>query len=132
MPIIAGRYLSERDNENSVKAVVINQSAARQIWPGDDPIGKLVQMDSDQSTWLQIVGVVPDLKAGNPESISVQLYLSMLQYPTAAMTVVARTNLDSRSSLYAAKTSVLMVDIDQPISMPSTMEEIIDSSISGT
>lgn len=132
MPIIAGRGLNERDNETSFKAVVISQSIAHQIWPGEDPVGKLIQIDSDQTTWQQIVGVVPDLKSGNPGALSAQLYLSALQYPNSAMTIIARTTLDAHSALYAAKTAVLTTDIEQPISMPTTMEEIIDNSISET
>src|SRR5207237_9750489 len=97
--LIAGRYLNERDNENSAKAVVISQSAAKEIWPGEDPIGKLIQLDSDRGTWPQVVGVVPDLKTGNPEAIALQLYFRMLQHPVRAMTVVVRPNLDPRSSL---------------------------------
>src|SRR5205085_7767865 len=129
MPLIAGRYLAERDRENIVKAVVISQSTARQIWPGEDPVGKQIRIDSDQTNWQEVVGVVSDLKGGNPETISLQLYFSVLQYPVPAMTVVARTNLDARSALYAAKTAVLTVDMGQPVSVPATMDEIIDNSI---
>src|SRR5947209_3133885 len=132
MSLISGRYLNEQDNENSVKAVLISQSTARQVFPGDDPIGKFIKIDSDQSTWQQIVGVVPDMKTGSHEAVSYQLYLSMLQYPSSSMTLIARTNLDPRSALYAGKTAVLTADIDQPIATPATMDEIIDSSISGT
>lgn len=133
IPLIQGRYLTEQDRDTSEKAVIVSQSLAHQIWPGEDPLGKFISYNGDQNEWQQVVGVVGDLKAGNPDMPpSLQIYLSMYQYPTSQMTLVARTDLDARSAVYAAKTAVLTADIEQPLANPATMNDIIDNSISGT
>lgn len=133
IPLISGRFLNEQDRSTSAKVVVINQTAAKQVWPGEDPIGKFISINLDPNDWQQVVGVVGDIKGGNPDAATpMQIYISAYQYPVPQMTVVARTHLDARSAIYAAKTAVLSADMDQPIANPATMEEMIDNSISGT
>ena len=48
IPLIKGRYLSERDSGGSPWVVVINETMARRFWPNEDPIGKQIHMQIDR------------------------------------------------------------------------------------
>ncbi|MBU2181338.1 MAG: ABC transporter permease [Gammaproteobacteria bacterium] len=61
--LVAGRGFNQTDNGAAHQPVVIDQRMAEQLFPGEDPIGKLLQEDSSTSmTSFQIVGVVEALR----------------------------------------------------------------------
>jgi putative ABC transport system permease protein len=62
--IIRGREFTERDTRDSVPVAIINDTMARRLWPGDDPIGKrvIVAIVADDQP-REIVGVVGDTLA---------------------------------------------------------------------
>lgn len=133
LPLISGRLLNEHDRENSPHVVVVSQTTANQIWPGEDAVGKQVSIDSNPNDWQQVVGVVGDLKGTTPDvAPPLQLYIPMYQYPAASMTIVARITTDVRTSIDSAKAAVLSMDPDLPVANAASMEEILDNSISGT
>jgi putative ABC transport system permease protein len=78
IPLIKGRYFTERDQRGGVGAAIINETLARLYFPNEDPIGKYIsniganQNDGDPKRW-EIVGVIGDVrhsnltKAPNPE-----------------------------------------------------------------
>jgi putative ABC transport system permease protein len=133
LPLVAGRFLNERDRDNTTKVAVVSQTTAKQIWPGEDAVGKLVSIDADSNQWQQVVGVVGDIKGTNPEAAQrMQIYIPMLQSPSASMTVIARTTMDVRSAIDSSKATVLSMDPDQPLANVATMDEILENSLSGT
>src|SRR6266478_3063179 len=63
--LIRGRGVSEADNVTAPGVVVINERAAKEFWPGEDPIGGRISFDDDKAntaTWLTIIGVAKDAK----------------------------------------------------------------------
>lgn len=59
VPLIRGRFFDSRDRGNAPLAAIINQKAAQDFWPNQNPIGKrlkLGRMDSS-NPWMQVVGV---------------------------------------------------------------------------
>jgi putative ABC transport system permease protein len=58
-PILKGRGLRPSDVEGSIPVVVVSQSTANRLWPGEDPIGKrlLIAADAPQ---VQVIGVAKD------------------------------------------------------------------------
>ncbi|MEM6795619.1 MAG: ABC transporter permease [Acidobacteriota bacterium] len=70
IPLKAGRFFDARDQADSAHVALVSESLARDTWPGENPIGKLVQfgnMDGDLRP-LSIVGVVGDVRARSLES----------------------------------------------------------------
>ena len=70
IPLVSGRYFSERDTKDAPRALLINQTMARRYWPNEDPVGKRIDFFDDkpkESDWFRIVGVVGDVK-DTPES----------------------------------------------------------------
>jgi predicted permease len=60
IPVLAGRAFNRQDNTVDFGNMVISQSAARVLWPGQDPIGRRLKAASD-SVWSTVVGVVHDV-----------------------------------------------------------------------
>jgi predicted permease len=91
IPLLRGRFLSDEDNERSVRVVVIDTSLAQKYFAGQDPIGKQIRVfelegDSQQRVLvpLVIVGVVGHVNQwGLAEDASrplqAQIYRSILQ-----------------------------------------------------
>ncbi|MBI4501411.1 MAG: FtsX-like permease family protein [Gemmatimonadetes bacterium] len=59
LPVIAGRDFAPGDRETG-GAVLVNESAARRLWRGQHPVGRMIKLGSLQSTapWIRVVGVV--------------------------------------------------------------------------
>lgn len=68
--LIAGRNFTESDHANAPRVALINESMARALFPNEDPIGRRIGTpDPSDRTWIEIVGVIPDLRtAANPST----------------------------------------------------------------
>jgi len=58
VPVIQGRYLDREDMSGWGDAAVVNEAAARQFWPGENPIGKRLSSENGRESFV-VVGVVP-------------------------------------------------------------------------
>ena len=62
IPLLRGRDLTEKEaDSDKPDAVVINETLARRLWPGEDPVGKRLAM-RDEKTMSEVVGVVKNGK----------------------------------------------------------------------
>jgi predicted permease len=64
IPLLAGRTFAESDRVGSAGVIVINEAMARQIWPNEDPIGRRIggeRDDTGEIEWVTVVGVVGDV-----------------------------------------------------------------------
>ena len=90
---VAGRNFDEHDDESSQKVVVINQALADRFFPGVDPVGRTLRVESGD---LQVVGVVSTAKIRTlGEAPRNFLYFPYSQDYTSFLTVVARTDGDA-------------------------------------
>ena len=82
IPLLRGRALTERDDENAPLAVVINESAANALWPGEDALGKRMKLARLATAWAEVVGIVGEVKHdGLHHDAGPHLYMSNLQFP---------------------------------------------------
>jgi putative ABC transport system permease protein len=104
LPLRRGRAIAYNDDGRSPGVAIISERAAAEYWPGEDPIGKRITFDDDQSdqpTWLTVIGVAANAKqsemASEPDA---EVYLAVLQNRTyltdakpqrAYITLVVRT-----------------------------------------
>jgi putative ABC transport system permease protein len=61
IPITRGRSFTRADRPDAAPVVIVNEEVARQYWPGQDPLGKRLQLTSG-SPWATVVGVAADLR----------------------------------------------------------------------
>jgi len=125
--LLAGRFLDERDGDQSVKTSVINQTMARRYFPNESPLGRIIQNPHGKS---EVVGIVADVhNQGLDKEPKKQVYLPMRQSPTAGMAVVARTQQDPLTIANTIQRVIWDVDPGQPIYELSTMDQILARAV---
>jgi macrolide transport system ATP-binding/permease protein len=126
--IAAGRYFSDSDRATSPRVAIINHAFAKRYFPGEDPIGKQLNLMDNQPP-ATIVGIVEDLKEG-PLDAAAQpvIYSPFSQGPDDNMVVVARTIQAPQAYLKAIEDAVHRVDPGFLTLTSETMDDRINSS----
>ncbi|MEK6323122.1 MAG: ABC transporter permease [Acidobacteriota bacterium] len=132
MTLRQGRYFDDGDNEQSMPVVIVNDTMARQYWPGEDAVGKRFKLgDPEQKRpWMNIVGVIGDVRQmGVEEPVKAEMYIPQRQMKDhqvyAPRDLVLRTAVDPMSLVAAVRDEIRAVDPDQPISNIRTMDEVL-------
>jgi putative ABC transport system permease protein len=92
--LLRGRWITSQDAQRSTPVIVINDTMARQMWPGQDPIGRRYKRGwpEQEETWREIVGVVADVKVlGVTDSSHMQVYFPFAQDPPQDFAFVIRS-----------------------------------------
>jgi putative ABC transport system permease protein len=131
-----GRYFNESDSEKSIPVAIINETMARQYWPGEDVVGKRFKIGDPDSPepWRTVVGVVADVRQmGMDSPVKAEMYLPYRQMTThsffAPRDLVVRTSVDPMSIVAAARREIHAVDPNQPVSNIRTMETVLEDEI---
>ena len=134
IPLIDGRFFSERDVEGSNRVVIIDRTLAEHFFPGENPLGKRVEFGMagpDGPKWREIVGVVGSIRHRRLDAeIKDHIYFPQTQVPQSIMSLVVRTSTDPESATSVIRGAVASVDKDQPIHRVMTMEQVRSDSVS--
>jgi len=134
IPLLKGRDFTVRDSKDAPDAMIINEMLAERFFPGEDPVGKRIQIFPDPTRWREIVGVVGNVKLlGLDAETNPTIYVPYSQnpYPNALRNVflVARTSSDPKSLVASIRSELRSLDKDIPVSQVQTMEEVISGSL---
>ena len=132
IPLIRGRLPLPSDGPSSPPVVVINQTMARRFWPGEDPIGRRIQVSwTDPAAQPEIVGIVGDVHGRTLDSdFRPTIYYSLAQSPTGALTLVARRQGDPEPLTQGVTTVVHRIDPALPLTGVATMSSLLSTSMS--
>ena len=61
IPLLSGRYFDAHDDLNGEQVIIVNRELAREYFPGEDPVGRMIQVGPDSTPWRRVVGVVGDV-----------------------------------------------------------------------
>src|ERR1700761_505635 len=128
IPLKSGRKLTDSDRASKELVVVVNETLARTLWPGQNPIGQMMTQDGGR----RVVGVVGDVHHGGPErSGGSEMYLPMRQTGDyAAMELVVRTVLPPDSLAAGIQAVLRPIDPNLPVKDFQTLQELVDKDIS--
>ena len=128
IPLQAGRGFTERDAASSELVVVVNETLARTLWPGQNAVGQTVTQDGGR----RVVGVVGDVRHRAPEETSgSEMYLPLRQTGDyAAVDLVVRTALPAKGLAAAVRAALLPIDPNLPASEFRTLQELVDKAVS--
>jgi putative ABC transport system permease protein len=134
IPVLAGRAFTDADREGAPWVTIINQTMARQFFPGEDPLGKRVRFARGKNLpWMTIVGMVADTKdLGLDEETAPMLYEPMLQRQEdwrRYATIVLRSRTQDPFSLAPEmKRAVWQLESDLPVTSIFLESQLLESS----
>jgi putative ABC transport system permease protein len=131
LPLQRGRWISERDDAQAPRVVVLSESVVRSYWPHSDPLGQKIRLGSADSPWLTVVGVTGDVKDWFLDKPQPAAYVSFRQYPTAAMEFLVKGKNDWRRLAGSLRSVVQRMDREQPVYDVHTMEQEMHEETTG-
>ncbi|MCA1627949.1 MAG: ABC transporter permease [Acidobacteria bacterium] len=129
VPLKSGRFFNANDRSNP-KVVLINETTAKRYWNGEEPVGRRIRFPEDKDKWLEVVGVVGDVRQSSIEAEpKPELYIPYFQSPSNNMTVVAKMNAGGTGSAASFRSEVTAVDRSQPVYNIRTMGQVVDEAL---
>ncbi|HEU4930904.1 MAG TPA: FtsX-like permease family protein, partial [Pyrinomonadaceae bacterium] len=131
IPLLRGRLFNKQEGDDKQPVVVINETMAKQIWPGEDPIGKRVR-DEDKVTVIGVVGDVKNyglLRQPAPEMYAPYTLKNFWPDMRWNMRLMVRSTLDNNEIAAAVRREVQAVDPAQPIYAVQTMNLVIENTV---
>ncbi|HEX3249382.1 MAG TPA: ABC transporter permease, partial [Pyrinomonadaceae bacterium] len=132
VPLREGRYFENSDNAQSMPVAIINETMARQYWPGENALGRRFKLGGPEDTdipWVQIVGIVADIRQmGLDEPVKAEMYFPYQQGQLiwyVPRDLVIRTTGDTTSIVGSVRQAIREVDPDQPVSNIATMAGVL-------
>ena len=108
--LVAGRDIDARDTKDAPHVVLVNEAFARQLLPGEDPVGKRFRYDT-RARWMQIAGVVEDGKYHSlGEKPSPTVFQDIVQEYRNNVTLVARSPLPEAETARLLRRAVAELD----------------------
>jgi putative ABC transport system permease protein len=134
VPLLKGRVFMAQDHADAPLALVVNETFARQMLPGKDPLGVRVRLGraGNQNPWRAIVGVVGDVHSSSLTAAPrPQFYLPHTQWNRSGMTIVMKSPLAQAELIAAAKANVKALDPALPVTKVRTMESVLSTATVG-
>ena len=127
IPLRSGRVFAEADRTYPV--ALVSALAAERLWPGQDPVGKRMQMGGDHTPLMQVVGVVGDVRGVSlAKAPTMTIYVPYWQrFHTAALLAV-RTAVDPAAIAPDLRRALHRVNPELPVQAFRTMEDIVSTS----
>jgi predicted permease len=124
----AGRGFTEQDRASSERVVIVNQTLARTLWPGQDPIGQVVTQDGGR----RVVGVVADVRHEALEKTGgSEMYIPLRQTGDYSdVELVARTTLPRKAFASGIRAALRPLDPNLPIREVRSLQDLVDKAVS--
>ena len=125
IPILAGREFDERDDEVGANVIIVNETFARMVWPGQSPLGKTIARDPDGPRFT-VVGMARNATYYEPgEEPQAHAYFShMQQYFRSNFTLLVRTSDDPAMHFQAVRNEISTMDAVVPVDNLFTLSDI--------
>ena len=127
---LRGRDFTWEDNDKGEGAVILNESAARGLWPGEDAIGKMAVVGKKD---VRVIGVIADVRDTNMEGRSGwQMYLPMMQKdwgPDGAVLVI-RTKLPPQQLADSVMRTLRQINPNQAAVEFKPLQRLVDHALS--
>lgn len=134
IPLLRGRaFAATMDQEGAPRSIVVNRTMAERLWPGQDPIGRQIEIGRDPARrreWT-VVGVVGDVRhQGLDRDGGLDLYTPFFQFPSHdALTFVLRGRGEPSALLAAARSEIRSVSSDLLVEKAEPLERLVAGAL---
>ena len=129
IPLLRGRLFGPEDQLGGPAVAVANAALASRVFPGDDAVGKKIRTGGSTGPWIEIVGVVGNIKHRNlEETPRPELYITYRQGPPVAPFLAIKTADDPATIVQSVRQVIREAGADPPTDV-RTMEQIRSSSV---
>jgi predicted permease len=137
IPIVAGRGFERTDNASQGKVAIVNETLAKKIWKGQNPVGRRLQPPGGSfgaagNVWHTVIGVAKDVRqSGVERPAGTELYVSLDQHGVSppSMNVAMRTTLPPAALSATIERVVREVDAAVPVVRLRDMDSVFAESI---
>jgi putative ABC transport system permease protein len=132
IPVVAGRDFTPADQDGAPGVAIISESVARQYFPGQAAVGKRMKVGRTgaKAPWLQIAGVVKDVRYREWDGTRLDLYVPVMQSAQHRSDFVLRVRQsDALRLVPEIRRAVAEVDKDQPISSVATLDGLVSEAL---
>jgi putative ABC transport system permease protein len=133
IPLRKGRDFTPLDDKAPV--IVVSETFARRHWPGTDPLGRRVAVDTLDGPWLTVVGIAGDVRGdGLEQEAKPTFYVPLRQatygfYPDWGMDVIVRTRTAPEGFASVIRDEVRRLDPALPVFALETLEARLAASL---
>jgi predicted permease len=129
IPMVRGREFTRDDRKDTLRSLVINETMARQHWPGEDPVGQEILIGENA---LRIIGVAADSRDGPLDDIiRPKIYLSALQSHRLSLYWIVETTRPHAPLVESIRSELAAIDTDLPIFNILSLDEHIGIDLGG-
>jgi predicted permease len=129
-PLLRGREFTEADRKGAPGTVVVNETLAARLWPGEDALGKRISLTGPVGPFLEVVGVARDSKYGSLADVPrPYVYQPLLQSYDPNMTLVVRTTGEPRAITPVVREQIRALDANLPIADVKTLRDQLELSL---
>jgi putative ABC transport system permease protein len=128
IPVLAGRDFTTEDIETQKPVILVNRTLARQLWPGEDPVGKIVLFGQNHP--YTVIGVAGDARQdGLSRPAGAAVYGPISHFPRSTMKFYLRSKQEPAALAAAARGAIARVDPDQPVSEIATLQDVLSDTV---
>jgi putative ABC transport system permease protein len=127
LQLIAGRDFTDQDTQDSPPVIIIGQTLAKQMFPNQNPIGKVIRSWRDDNKPREIVGTVADVKINTLQETWCSAYVPHQQDPWGTIAYVVRTKGDPtqyvgrvRSTLMGMNPNIALANVSSMFAVHET------------
>jgi putative ABC transport system permease protein len=129
MTLQRGRSFTDNDIDTTPIVAVLNEAAAREWWPNEEPIGQHLKFNPSRP-WITVVGVVADARTESLESIiPPRIYLSLYQRRAKDLAIFLRGRLDPSQIPSQMRKQVQSIDAELPVFRAQTLSAVLSDSL---
>jgi len=129
IPILAGREFNEHDTADSQRVVLISQTGAKKVFPGENPIGKTLLVTS-AATPCEIVGIVGDIRSQRiKQEPGMEFYLPWSQDNFPFVNVAVLSPLKTEAVTKLVQSALSKVNPGLAIAIPQSMDAIVAQAL---
>jgi hypothetical protein len=128
MTLVSGRLFDRFDREEGRPVMILNESAERLLFPGEDPLGQILGVPMAGS--IEIVGVVGDVRHNGLDApAGPELFVAFENFPTRDMHLVVHSEGDAGELATAVRAEITGLAPNLPITRIATMREMVSESM---